>query len=387
MPVNYLQLQPQITEFAARSRRQQEDSGGLLELALKRLDLCAGSQPELIQKILRRAAADPRLRCALPVGEPVNSVIPAPDEVDHFTVIAADGSQVIPSRHRRVGFGVINISTVAMELGSGKAPEITVDSNMLDPDPGVSGLDPVSEGYINLLRDVAERSKLAKEAAKYPPPLITLTDGGLELFHEPGLTEAYSHKLQEYLQVMHELMRIGAVSAAYVDKPASGLVLQMLDEAVDISDGSGTGRLSGLPDRFLFEKLLSHPGDRSALFRILSASSADFTGPLALHFFYLNISRQGQPDIVRVEVPAWVAEKAANMQSLHSVLIQQTSLLANSYPYVLHRAHEEAVVTYDDVNRLEELIIEQLLQAGVHIRPVSNKQTLKNSYSRRRYGK
>ncbi len=76
-------------------------------------------------------------------------------------MLAADGSQVIPSRHRQVEFGVINISTVSMRTGSGLAPKITVNSEMLDLDLLHTEAEAASEGYIALLRDVAERGVLA----------------------------------------------------------------------------------------------------------------------------------------------------------------------------------------------------------------------------------
>ncbi len=88
-------------------------------------------------------------------------------------------------------------------------------------------------------------------------------------------------------------MDTGAITAAYVDKPGSGLVMQMLGIA-SASPGTArtTDRFRGFPDRLLFsELLLTHPGDRSAIFQIIISDCNEFTGKLALHFFYLNISK------------------------------------------------------------------------------------------------
>jgi hypothetical protein len=170
-----------------------------------------------------------------------------------------------------------------------------------------------------------------------------------------------------------------------VDKPGSGLVMQMLDLAAAPAGATrGTDRFQGFPDRLLFSEILTHPGGRSALFRIKSNSADNFTGELTHHFFYLNISKNDHPDIVRVEIPAWVADDNAKMRLLHANLVEQAWLLANPYPYVLHRAHEEAVISFEDSSRLEEMIIGQLLKIGVKVGRKSNKQTHKDSGGRRR---
>lgn len=387
MPVNYQQIQAQIVDYAAKAQKWQSDLDAIRQQGINLLNLSAESQEMLAEKIMAAVKSNPNLRCALPTAEKVNVVFPLPVDLLPVTMLAADGSQVIPSRHRQVEFGVINISTVSMRTGSGQAPKITVNTEMLDLDLLHTEAEAASEGYIALLRDVAERGVLVREAAKEAAPVITLTDGGLELFREPKITEIYTQKLQEYVRVLGDLMDTGAITAAYVDKPGSGLVMQMLGIASGQPDAvRGNDRFRGFPDRLLFSEILTHAGDRSAIFKILSPTAAEFTGKLALHFFYLNISKDTRPDIVRVEVPAWVAEDNTKMNLLHASLVEQAWLLANPYPYVLHRAHEEAVVTFEDSSRLEDMIILQLLKNGVKIGQKSNKQSHKDQPGRRRYG-
>lgn len=388
MPVNYQHIQRQMADYAAKAQKWQLDLDALRDQGLNLLHLSADSQEQLTEKVLVAVQSNPNLRCGLPTSEKLDMVFPLPAGQALATIIAADGSQVIPSRHRQVEFGVINISTVTMRGGSGEAPAISVDSELLDLDLLHSEAEAASEGYIALLRDVAERGVLVREAGSHPMPVITLTDGGLELFREPRLTDAYSAKLQEYILVMRDLMTTGALTAAYVDKPGSSLVLNMLDIAAAPSDAlGGLKRFQAFPDRLLFAALLTHPGERSSLFQIKSPAAQAFTGYLALHFFYLNVGRGADPFIVRVEVPGWVAEDNAKMNLLHASLVEQAWLLADPYPYALHRAHEEAVVTYEDSSRLEEMIIAELLKRGVKIGKKSFKQTHKDHAGRRRFGR
>ena len=123
MPVNYQQIQRQIIDYAAKAHKWQLDLEAITMQGMDLLKLSAESQDELIEKILIAAKANPGLRSALPAIEKINAVFPLPTERIPVTMLAADGSQIIPSRHRQVEFGVINISTVSMRVGSGLAPK------------------------------------------------------------------------------------------------------------------------------------------------------------------------------------------------------------------------------------------------------------------------
>ena len=169
MPVNYQQIQAQIVDYAAKAQKWQSDVEASRQQGIDLLNLSAESQEMLVDKVLKAAASNPNLRCAIPAVEKMNAVFPLPAERLPVTMLAADGSQVIPSRHRQVEFGVINISTVSMRSGSGLAPKITVNSEMLDLDLLHTEAEAASEGYIALLRDVAERGVLAQEAEKECP--------------------------------------------------------------------------------------------------------------------------------------------------------------------------------------------------------------------------
>jgi hypothetical protein len=387
MPVNYLQIQSQISEFAANAVLRQQEIEQLNEHYLSLLNILANSQTELINLIETAIQANPNLRCAIPTHEGINAIFPLPKEMVPVTMIAADGSQVIPSRHRQVEFGMVNISAVAICMGSKEAPSISVESHLVDMDEMHQETGISSDGYIALVRDVAERMILADKTTHTLHPVVTLTDGVLDLFREMKESKIYMQKLHEYHTALEKLMDSGAITAAYVDKPGSNFVLNMLDIA-STKDGNfqESNKFSYLPDKMMFDTILIHSGERSALFKKQSFSAEDFKGALSIYFFYLNISKDTKPDIVRVEVPAWVAEDNTKMNLLHVSLVEQAWLLANPYPYVLHRAHEEAVVTYDDSNRLEEMILSQLLKNGVKVGQKSNKQSHKDQPGRRRYG-
>ena len=72
---------------------------------------------------------------------------------------------------------------------------------------------------------------------------------------------------------------------------------------------------------------------------------------------------------------------------LHAVLIDQCRMMgARRYPYLLHRAHETAVVSRDEHEQVTQMIVSELSRRGVRVRGRSNKQTAKDAGGRKRYG-
>jgi len=131
-------------------------------------------------------------------------------------------------------------------------------------------------------------------------------------------------------------------------------------------------------DLWLFQQLLP-PGERSAVFGLQSSSQVHYKGDLALHFFYLNTSRDDHPNLVRVEIPAWVAQDENKLKLIHAALISQSRILgARAYPYILHRAHEIAVVKFEEKQQVEQMLMLELRRNGMMVGEPSSKQATKD---------
>jgi hypothetical protein len=169
-----------------------------------------------------------------------------------------------------------------------------------------------------------------------------------------------------------------------VDRPRGDLVVRLLELVIlerrgQLNKAGEEHPLRGVYDIHLFLPLLK-PGERSAIFGIHSGSAKSFRGRLALYFFYLNVGREGRPYLSRVEVPRWVAENQRLVDLLHACLLAQAHHLgARPYPYVLHRAHEIAVITFDEHQQLENMIIAELRRQGLPVDDRSNKQIAKDT--------
>jgi hypothetical protein len=178
-----------------------------------------------------------------------------------------------------------------------------------------------------------------------------------------------------------------------VDKPAADLVVRLLElvkaqrEKEQPSNFRDYHPLRGVSDRWLYgekSKPLLGPSERSAVFAIQSKSEKYYKGVLGLHFFYLNVGRdRGHPYPVRVEIPAWVAHDGKMLNDLHAILVKQCQILGSrTYPYLLHRSHEVAVVSQDEKRQVETMIQQELLRQGVQNVGISQKQAAKNDSQR-----
>lgn len=381
MPVNLIDIQRKLNDFCGQARARKEKVAIRHQEVTNLVDAYADRLEELQERANRAIALVPRLRCALPLDEPLNASVPCPALPEIFTVLAADGSQINPSRHARVPFCVINVAVVKMVRGSGLAPEIFTRSQLLDyekvflPNGGM-----ISEGIVALKRDLREREALVDLAKDLTYPAVSMTDGPLELYREPQEAQEFNRTLDRYLEVLSDLHKRQLMTLGYVDKPGSDLIARLL-ELVQLSEDELAGyyqsrrRFAGVNDVNLLLPVLNNPGDRSAVFAIQSEIAQRFQGALGLHFFYLNVGKPDRPHLARVEIPGWVATDRTLLGTLQAVLVEQAAMMGTRpYPYILHRAHEVAVVSLPESEHVEEMIVAAFDRRGIPFDEKSYKQ-------------
>lgn len=381
MPVNLLDIQKKLHDFSVQAQAHKETIAIRQREVSDLIASYAGRLEALIARFDRAAEVIPHLRCAVPIAEPLDTVVPMPDIPEKFTVLAADGSQINPNRHARVAFCVINVGVVKLMRGSGLAPSVYTHSQLLDYDaiflPGGGML---SEGMVALKRDLREREALLEVEGDLKAPVISMTDGPLELYRDVQESPEFMQTLERYLDVLGGLRAQQMLTLGYVDKPGSDLIGRLLELAAmedgDLQDYQRQRRrFAGVSDLALVSGLLNNPGDRSAVFGIHSQTASHFRGDLALHFFYLNVGQPGKPHLARVEVPGWIALRQDLLGLLQAVLTEQAGILGTRpYPYILHRAHEEAIVTMPEHQHVEEMIVAEFARRGIPIEEKSFKQ-------------
>jgi hypothetical protein len=393
MSLDFLQVSQQVQQLGEKAIQHQHDLKTKLVETRELLEERSQDIENLHQKVQDVARNyDQTLRCASPVNEALNAHFPLTNLPEKVTLIAADGSQIFADRHTEVEYCLVNTGAIWMRYGSADAPVTSIQSQLIYADQ----LEGMSDDKLSLKRDMAERIRLLELASQAQPPIITLTDGPLEIWtttlEEGRVAGEFKKSLEKYLGVLRKLCELKATTAGYVDKPGADLVVRLLEVArakeEDLAEMRTFRPFRGVTDIELYKDVLQ-PGERSAIFGIQSRSSKPYKGELGLHFFYLNVGRPGHPYLARVEIPAWVADDGSMLDNLHAVLVNQCEMIgARRYPYLLHRAHETAVVSLEDKEQVTKMIVHELRKRGLEVAGVSAKQFNKDvSGTRTRYGK
>ncbi|NPA26299.1 MAG: DNA double-strand break repair nuclease NurA [Chloroflexi bacterium] len=304
-------------------------------------------------------------------GEALGEAGCPPPQDPRVTIRAADGSQISPDHHAPVYYGLVNLAAVEMRPGQTPAilreTQLYTEADLVDKENDVA--------YIASMRDVGELRLLG---ARISPgqtgyPQIGLLDGPLEFWRRGAGEQAMQHLARTYSTLLAQWVERGMVIAGYVDRPRSATVVRMLA----LLDMVQQGRLSlqpesggpvvrpsevyqhwpGLTDATLWLTVL-RPGQRSPLFRTWVPVTPDpqrapGTHP---HFFYFRLPH-GR-GLARVDIPEAVAQAPHQVDLLHRALWHQVHLIPERYyPYVLIRAHEEAVVRYAEREQVEALLL------------------------------
>ena len=123
-------------------------------------------------------------------GEPLDSHIPAPAPPPQATIIAADGSQIMPDRHAAHLYYLINVGGIVYHHGSHQTPDTFSEPEIFYPETD-EALDKftISSGVVSIERDVKEIATLAQKSGGKIKRKILITPGMVEL--GPAHTEAH----------------------------------------------------------------------------------------------------------------------------------------------------------------------------------------------------
>ncbi len=90
-----------------------------------------------------------------------------------------------------------------------------------------------------------------------------------------------------------------------------------------------------------------------------------------MYFFYLNVG----PEIVRIEIPKWVAKDVALLQRVHAMAHDQAQK-GQGYPVSLSEAHEQAVIRSSEREQFYRLLENLYIQKGLEVN--LSRKVLKN---------
>lgn len=389
MTLELTQVAPQVKAMGQEMANRISGQDDLIEQARALLKAHATDFAELENRVGQAEKVQEGVRFswlgAAPAGEPLDACFPPPPMPPQATVIATDGSQIHPDRHGLALYFLVNVGAIVYRHGSAERPDTHTESTLyyresdLFTDQGLL----ISAGEVNVKRDMAEVALLAQLAPAYcrpDTPLISLIDGQLTLRIIDLPANQQETRRNEYIARLNELQTHGAIIAAYIDRPRGSAVLALLHLA-GLEPGQITEDvLRNSPFRMLTDPDLFAdlpPGHRTAIFNQRAKGNIDYARDgHAVHFFYLNTGPADAPNVVRVEIPGWVAKNPQKLNALHAVLLKQAAITAG-YPYVLARAHELAIIAPDEREALETMLAVSLRRNGVPV-GVSRKQANKD---------
>lgn len=389
MTLEFEKLTHELEKMATTAARRQQHQAQRAIALREALDRFAGDW-EAIDYALdtAKAEADEKFyRSARPLNriEPLNATIAAPAPPAEATIIATDGSQIMPDRHAAFLYYLVNVGAIVYHHGNGYEPAVSSEPQLRYTDPADDGAEVDVESdwqpqafEVTVERDLAEIGSLARFAWEHrgrptlvgTTPLLALLDQRLLYWPFGGSEEVASKIVRKWVEEMTAIRHSGAWLAGYIDRPGKMTVVTLLQSllAGDDFDWKSLGkRGSGGPlnDADLFGSILQ-PGQRSTVFVEVSPANGRFAEQEPLNevgYFFFNPGQVGQ-QIARVDIPLWVAQDAEAVAAVHGLLYAQCQILGD-YPYVLARADELAVVGRRDAAELNLMIDIFMQRAGI----------------------
>ncbi len=383
MALELNKLTGQVAVMGQTMAARADELAGRASQARKRLAAQPEVSDELKRKIETARQIDEWRRGCIPLGERLDERCQPLVQPKLCTLIAADGSQIYPDRHGIASYYLLNTGAIVLRAGTGEAPSVSSvpeiffeDADLYDEEGRMRSAEFISaqrnQRELSALADLAEIERTAL-GGDLSVPIVCLIDGPLLpwLRPDPDRPEALNQELAFFTEQMARLQHAGAIPVGYVDRPSSAYVLRIL-ELIGLSIEKITretlrqGDFIQLADRQLFTDLT--PNERTGLFEPNSDANDRYRVRSGdrIAFAYANFARQSGREnaaIARIEVPGWIASDPAKLD------LAQAAIYANceptSYPYVLARAHELAVVGGAEKEGLEQMLFQAMLRSGL----------------------
>ena len=389
----------------ADQTRTRERLATRLALALAAIDDCEGCWEDLRDRaettdrswLVARLRESPAAR-----HEPM----PRPTPV---TVVASDGSQVFPDRHREPHLFLVNIARLAFQYGTHEAPFIEALPHIRSDDDALADiLDEVvhdaSPEVVSAIRDELELKALLDTALQTRVdgrPIVALADGTLIRWMLRAMRDdrQADRFVARYAALLEGFREARIPVASFVSLPRNTEVVNLLrlhrgepEEPRRAAPGAGADgaapesgsappkrddtrdTIEGVLDRHVFEQRLL-PGERSAVFESSSKVQERYGAADRICYFYLHVP--GRPEeIARVELPRWLADESALVDLVHAVVLRECDK-GDGYPLILAEAHERAVVRGREKAAFHALVEHALYGSG-RAAPTSRKAASKD---------
>jgi hypothetical protein len=274
----------------------------------------------------------------------LDAVIPVNPQVQPYTIMAIDGSQIYPDRHQGTSCFLINIGSAIFSYGLEKS-SVTLDSfpYFFIDDPRMDIAHTVHDGVDGMRQEyeLAHGVELGTTKTYTPNSSLILFDGTLIFWHVDTKDAAYkNYFLPRYCAYLATLAHNHMPMASYISLPRSKEVMNLVRFAARdrLKNDQQEASITNLTDAALMMMMLS-PHTRTTIFMSKSSICNEYPEHVRPYFFYLHVGTE----IARVELPAWIARDEVLVSMIASTILDQCTK-GQGYPVSLAEAHEQAVI-------------------------------------------
>jgi hypothetical protein len=380
-------------ELVGRETFDQRASSAELIIRAEDAYTRACQNPPLFDRRLRANTNSVLWPLALPL-EPFTKTIELSPVQEDITVMAVDGSQIMPSQHEIHACFLLNIGFVQLAYGTQLPPVLESFPHLYHRREDLYPLVDrrrlhIDELYVSLERNLLEFEYLANripQARQIGNPVLAMVDGSLIPWSVERMPEPYQKRyLERCTTMMRAFKEKGVPVVGYISHSRSSELVNDLRVSICPYEESRCkehcGRLNEedfpcsviwpLQDRTMLGRQLGNH-QRTATFLSGASVSKSFPDDIRICFLYLNI----QDEIARIEFPRWLlSDKSMFDTTLGAVLSQARKGMG--YPVVLAEAHHLAVIKGNDRQQFFDLLARHLVSIGAQGVTVSPKEKKK----------
>lgn len=301
--------------------------------------------------------------------------------LNSYSVVAVDGSQIMPSHHEVHNCYLLNIGSALITYGKKAQPELASTPRLYHrPEDLYPLVDRrrihIDELYVSLERTVFELEILVEkslDAAQRGLPVVALYDGSLIPWSLDKMSEGYQESFVERIENPIKRLKEEKIPlVGYISHSRSSDVVNMLRTFIcpyEVSnckehcdhlneESFPCSKIWPLTDRALFSSRL---GDfqASSVFLSTTRTASMVDKDCQTCFLYGNF----KSEVARLEIPYWLAE---NQELLRLALASVRSQVEKGmgYPVSLAEAHHLAVIKGPDRDRFFDLMTRHLVGLG-----------------------
>ncbi|HEY9731322.1 MAG TPA: DNA double-strand break repair nuclease NurA [Drouetiella sp.] len=313
---------------------------------------------------------------------------------DSYTVVAVDGSQIMPSHHEVHTCYLLNVGMALITYGARLPPRLETEPKLYSrPEDLYPLVDRrrlhIDELYVSLERTILELETLANAAVEAKDrglPVLALYDGSLIPWSVEKLPDGYQHSyINRMSDALSRLEENQIPIVGYLSHSRGADLVNCLrvficpyetshcrEHCGDLNEEDfPCSKVWPLSDRLLFKPHLNL-NERSATF--LSGASVSKLLPRQhrICFTYMHVGEE----ITRLEFPRWLLTQEGQLLDALSMILSQCQK-GMGYPVSLAESHHLAVIKGTDRDQFFELITRHLLTLGINQIKTSPKQSKK----------